>query len=206
MLPFLGAAALALGAIFVAEFGDKSQLLVLAFATRHSAMPVIVGIVVAAALVQGVSVAIGAALGAALPETLITVVAGLAFLAVAGWTLWDRGDEDQDEDDEAGIASGPRNAERKERAWYALAAVVAATFLVGELGDKTMLATFALAARQDPIATWVGATLGMVAANLVAVAVGRQLGARLEPRVIRIGSATLFALAGILVLASAVPA
>ena len=199
MLPFLGAAALALGAIFVAEFGDKSQLLVLAFATRHWAMPVIVGIVVAAALVQGVSVAIGAALGAALPETLITVVAGLAFLGVAAWTLWDRGDEDE----EAEFAAEARDAERRRRPWYALAAVVAATFLVGELGDKTMLATFALAARQDPVATWVGATSGMVAANLVAVAVGRQLGARLEPRVIRIGSAALFALAGILVLASA---
>ena len=199
MLPFLGAAALALGAIFVAEFGDKSQLLVLAFATRHSAMPVIVGIVVAAALVQGVSVAIGAALGAALPETLITVVAGVAFLAVAAWTLWDRGDEDE----EAEIAAEARDAERRGRPWYALAAVVAVTFLVGELGDKTMLATFALAARQDSIATWVGATGGMVAANLVAVAVGRQLGARLEPRVIRIGSAALFVLAGILVLASA---
>jgi putative Ca2+/H+ antiporter (TMEM165/GDT1 family) len=199
MLAFLGAAALALGAIFVAEFGDKSQLLVLAFATRHSAMPVIVGIVVAAALVQGVSVAIGAALGAALPETVITVVAGVAFLGVAAWTLWDRGDEDE----EAEIAAETREAERKGRPWYTLAAVVAATFLVGELGDKTMLATFALAARQDPVATWVGATSGMVAANLVAVAVGRQLGARLEPRVIRIGSAALFALAGMLVLASA---
>ena len=202
MLPFLGAAALALGAIFVAEFGDKSQLLVLAFATRHSAMPVIVGIVVAAALVQGVSVAIGAALGAALPETLIAVVAGVAFLAVAAWTLWDRGDEDE----EAEIAAEARDAERRGRPWYALATVVAATFFVGELGDKTMLATFALAARQDPIATWVGATGGMVAANLVAVAVGRQLGARLEPRVIRIGSAALFALAGVLVLASALGA
>ena len=201
MLPFLGAAALALGAIFVAEFGDKSQLLVLAFATRHSAMPVIVGIVVAAALVQGASVAIGAVLGAALPETLITVVAGLAFLGVAAWTLWDRGDEA--EDAEAEIAAGARDAERRRRPWYTLAAVVAGTFLVGELGDKTMLATFALAARQDPVATWVGATGGMVAANLVAVAVGRQLGARLEPRVIRISSAALFALAGILVLASA---
>ena len=92
---------------------------------------------------------------------------------------------------------------RRERSAFALAAVVAGTFIVGELGDKTMLATFALAARQDPIATWVGATAGMVAANLVAVAIGRQLGVRLSPNVIRIGSAALFAIAGILVLAGA---
>jgi putative Ca2+/H+ antiporter (TMEM165/GDT1 family) len=80
---------------------------------------------------------------------------------------------------------------------------VAATFVVGELGDKTMLATFALAARQDPIATWFGATAGMVAANLVAVAVGRQAGTRLSPRAIRIGSAVLFAAAGVLVIMAA---
>ena len=195
MLSFLGATALALGAIFIAEFGDKSQLLVLAFATRHTALPVIAGIVVAAATIQGLSVAIGAALGAALPETLITVIAGVAFLGVAAWTLRDTGDDE----DDAQLAKQPS----RERSALALAAVVAGTFIIGELGDKTMLATVALAARQDPIATWVGATTGMVAANLVAVAVGRQIGARLSPNVIRIGSAALFAVAGVLVLVSA---
>ncbi len=194
MLPFLGAVAVAAGAIFVAEFGDKSQLLILAFATRHAALPVVVGIVVAAAVVQGLSVAVGAALGAVLPETLIGVIAGLAFLAVAAWTL--RGDDDEAEEERAAEAS-------RRRSGVALAAVVAATFVVGELGDKTMLATFALAARQDPMATWIGATAGMVAANLVAVVVGRQLGARISPRAIRIGSAVLFAAAGLLVILGA---
>lgn len=193
MLPFLGAVALAFGAIFIAEFGDKSQLIVLAFATRHAALPVTIGIVIAAAVIQGISVAVGAALGAALPETLIAVIAGLAFFAVAAWTL-----RDTDDDEEVALEQ-----QQQPRPWYGLAAVVAATFMVGELGDKTMLATFALAARQDPLATWVGATGGMVAANLVALAVGRQLGARLSPRVVRIGSAVLFALAGLVVLASA---
>ncbi len=193
MLPFLGAVAVAAGAIFIAEFGDKSQLLVLAFATRHAALPVIAGIVVAAAVVQGLSVMVGAALGAVLPETLIGVIAGVAFLAVAAWTL--RGDDD--EEDEADAARATRR-----RSGLGLAAVVAATFVVGELGDKTMLATFALAARQDPVATWIGATAGMVAANLVAVVVGRQAGARLSPHVIRIGSAALFAAASLLILAS----
>jgi putative Ca2+/H+ antiporter (TMEM165/GDT1 family) len=183
-------------AIFVAEFGDKSQLLVLAFATRHAALPVIAGIVVAAAVIQGLSVAVGAAAGAALPETAIGIVAGIAFLGVAGWTLWG-GDDD---DEETAVVA---EAEQRRRPWYGLAAVVAGTFIVGELGDKTMLATFALAARQDPIATWSGATVGMVTANLVAVAVGRQLGSRLSPRLVRIGSAALFALAGVAVIAGA---
>lgn len=195
MLPFLGAVAIAAGVIFVAEFGDKSQLLVLAFATRHAAVPVIAGIVVAAAVVQGLSVAVGATLGAVLPETLIGIVAGIAFLAVAAWTV--RGSDD-DADEEGQVATATR-----QRSGLGLAAVVAATFVAGELGDKTMLATFALAARQDPVATWIGATAGMVAANLVAVVVGRQVGRRLSPRAIRIGSSALFALAGALVIVTA---
>ncbi|MGH2445233.1 MAG: TMEM165/GDT1 family protein, partial [Candidatus Limnocylindria bacterium] len=92
MLPFLGAAALAFGAIFIAEFGDKSQLLILAFATRYAWRPVVLGLVLAAAFIQGISVAMGAAVGAALPTTLVAVVSGIAFLAVAAWTL--RGDGD----------------------------------------------------------------------------------------------------------------
>ena len=80
---------------------------------------------------------------------------------------------------------------------------VAGTFIAAELGDKTMLATFALAANQGPIPTWIGSTLGEVAANLVAVAVGSQLGHRLSPRLVRIGSAVVFALAGVAVLVGA---
>jgi Ca2+/H+ antiporter, TMEM165/GDT1 family len=197
MPPLLGAAAVAFGALFVAEFGDKSQLLVLAFAARHAWAPVVAGIVIAAFTVQALSVAVGAALGAALPETLVAVIAGIAFLGVAAWTLLDR---DHDEPDEAAAAAGTGAS---SRSWIGVAAIVAGTFIVSELGDKTMLATFALAARQDPIGTWIGGGAGMVAANLVAVAIGNRLGARLDPRVIRIGSAVLFAAAGILVIATA---
>jgi Ca2+/H+ antiporter, TMEM165/GDT1 family len=80
---------------------------------------------------------------------------------------------------------------------------VAGTFILSELGDKTMLATFALAATQGALPTWIGSTAGEVAANLVAVAVGRQAGHRLSPRMVRIGSAALFAVAGIAVLLGA---
>jgi putative Ca2+/H+ antiporter (TMEM165/GDT1 family) len=66
-----------------------------------------------------------------------------------------------------------------------------------------MLATLALAANQGPLPTWIGSTLGEVAANLVAVVVGRQLGHRLSPRLVRVGSAVVFALAGIVVLVGA---
>ena len=194
MLEFFTAAAIAFGAIFVAEFGDKSQLLILAFATRYPARWVIAGLVLAAAVIQGISVALGSAVGAVLPETAVLVVSGVAFLAVAVWTL--RG---EDEDDETAETA----ASRARLGGVAIALTVAGTFVVGELGDKTMLATFALAATQGPLPTWIGSTAGEVAANLVAVVVGQQVGTRLSPRVVRLGSALLFALTGAAVLIGA---
>lgn len=80
---------------------------------------------------------------------------------------------------------------------------MAGTFILSELGDKTMLATFALAATQGALPTWIGSTGGEVAANLVAIAVGRQVGHRLSPRMVRIGSAALFAVAGVAILLGA---
>ncbi len=168
MLPSLGAVALAFGAIFIAEFGDKSQLLILAFATRYAARPVVLELVLAAAIVQGISVAVGAAVGAALPQAAVAVVSGLAFLAIAAWTL--HGDADHDEA-ERDSATGAR-----QLAGVALVLTVAGTFIVAELGDKTMLATFALAASQGALPTWIGSTAGEIVANLVAVVVDRQVG------------------------------
>ncbi len=194
MLPFLGAVAIAAGAIFIAEFGDKSQLLILAFATRYPWRPVVLGLVLAACVIQGISVMIGAAVGAVLPAEVVAIVSGLAFLVVAAWTVL--GGEDDDDDGDGARSSAPR-------AGIGLVVTVAATFVIAELGDKTMLATFALAASQGAVATWIGSVIGEVAANLVAVVVGRQLGARLSPRWVRIGSAALFAVAGTLILAGA---
>lgn len=192
-MEFVAAAALAFGAIFVAEFGDKSQLLILAFATQYPWRPVVAGLVLAAAFIQGISVAIGTAVGAALPTTAVAVVSGIAFIGVALWTL--RGEDDEEAETSA---AGSRRA-----GGIGLVLAVAGTFIVGELGDKTMLATFAIAASQGPVPTWIGSTAGEVAANLVAVVVGRQVGHRLSPRLVRIGSAVLFAVAGAAVLIGA---
>jgi putative Ca2+/H+ antiporter (TMEM165/GDT1 family) len=182
-------------AVFVAEFGDKSQLLILAFATRFPALPVIAGLVLATALLQALSVAVGAAVGAVLPTQLVAVVAGLAFIGVGLWTL--RG-EDDDDDDGAGVAEVGR------RTALAVVATVASTIALGELGDKTMLVTFGLATTQGPVPTWFGATLGMVGASLIAVAVGRQVGARLDPARIRLVSGGLFIVGGVVVLVGAI--
>jgi putative Ca2+/H+ antiporter (TMEM165/GDT1 family) len=175
------------GIIFVAELGDKSQLMALAFAARYKALPILIGITVATAFVHLCSVALGAVVGVALPTKAIAVVAGLAFLGFAAWTI--RGDE-LDEDEEAKAAVTARSA-----------VIAAATaFFLAELGDKTMLATITLATKEGLFGTWLGSTLGMVAADGLAIVVGQQLGARLPDRVIKIGAATSFVVFGVLLL------
>jgi putative Ca2+/H+ antiporter (TMEM165/GDT1 family) len=178
---------LSFGVIFVAELGDKSQLMALAFAARYKALPILIGISVATALVHGVSVAVGALVGQALPTRAVTVVAGLAFLGFAAWTL--RGDELSDDE-----------ADKVDRG--ARSAVVAASvaFFLAELGDKTMLATITLATNHGVVGVWAGSTAGMVAADGLAIVVGKALGARLPERAIRLGASALFLLFGIALL------
>ena len=184
----VGAILLSFGVIFVAELGDKSQLMALAFATRYRALPVLVGITVATAVVHLVSVLIGAGLGAALPTDWITLVAGIAFLGFAAWTL--RGDE----------LSGDEAGKVDRTARSAIVAASAAFFLA-ELGDKTMLATITLASTEGVLGVWIGSTVGMVAADALAILVGQQLAKRVPEKAIRYGAAASFVIFGLLLLA-----
>jgi Ca2+/H+ antiporter, TMEM165/GDT1 family len=177
---------LAFGVVFVAELGDKSQLMTLAFAARYRLVPVLVGIAAAGAVVMALSVLVGAALGDVLPTDAMTVLAGLAFLAFAAWTV-------READDEEEAVTAPRRS-------GSAVLTVGGAFLLAELGDKTMLATVTLAGTHGPWGTWAGATLGMVAANLLAVAGGRALGSRLPARTVRLAAAALFALFGVVLL------
>ena len=165
--------------IFVAELGDKSQLMAMTFAARYRAWTILAAITAATAVVHLLSVAVGSILGAALPTELISVLAGIAFVGFGIWTL--RGDE-LDEDDEA-------KARRMNRSVFF---TVATAFFLAELGDKTMLATVTLAADYGWFGVWLGSTVGMVAADALAIVVGQQLGARLPERVIKIGAAVIF--------------
>ncbi|CAB4813441.1 MAG: UPF0016 domain-containing protein [Actinobacteria bacterium] len=165
--------------IFVAELGDKSQLMALTFATRFPMRVVLAGITTATAVVHAISVGIGAAVGAALPTRPIKVAAAVAFVIFALWTL--RGDRLTDEERE-------RAREGSRSAFW----VVTVVFFLAELGDKTMLATITLATEHGILGTWLGSTVGMVLADTLAIVVGRRLGARLPERAIRIGAALLF--------------
>jgi Ca2+/H+ antiporter, TMEM165/GDT1 family len=179
-----GAFALSSAVIFVAELGDKSQLMAMAFATRFRALPVLTGITVATAVVHAVSVGIGYGLGAALPTAWISLAAGLAFLGFGVWTV--RGD-----------ALSEHDRARAQRSGKGAVVVVTVAFFLAELGDKTMLATITLATQHGWFGTWLGSTVGMVVADALAIGLGRILGRRLPERVIAYGAAALFAIFGI---------
>jgi Ca2+/H+ antiporter, TMEM165/GDT1 family len=188
---FATAFTLSFAVIFVAELGDKSQLMAMAFATRYRAVPVLVGITVATAVVHALSVGIGYGLGAALPTGWISLAAGLSFLGFAAWTV--RGD-----------SLSERERARAARTGRGAVAAVTVAFFLAELGDKTMLATVTLATQHGWFGTWLGSTVGMVAADALAIGVGRLLGRRLPERVVSYGAAALFVLFGIWLIVDAI--
>ncbi len=187
MDPFL----LSFGVIFLAELGDKSQLMAMAFATRYRPLVVLVAVTLATLLVHAGSVVVGALFAVALPRDLISIAAGIAFLVFAAWTI--RGDE---------LGEGDEGRAQRTGRWAVL--TIGTAFFLAELGDKTMLATITLATQHGWFGTWLGSTVGMVAADALAIVVGATLGKRLPERVITWGAAAAFVVFGVLLIVEGV--
>ncbi len=184
MPPFL----LALVLVFLAEMGDKTQLVALAFATRYAAQTVLAGVFAATLLVHLFSVVLGELIGLALPVFWVKLSAGAAFVGFGLWTL--RGDELEEKE-------GPASR-------FGPVVTVAITFFLAELGDKTMLATVTIASQHhDFIGVWIGSTVGMVGADGLAILVGKVLGKQLPERAIKYGAAAIFLLTGGVTMAEA---
>lgn len=179
--------------IFLAELGDKSQLMALTFATRYRARDVLIGITVATAIVHLGSVAIGAAIGSTFSQMqwAISIAAGVAFLGFGAWTL--RGDELTEDD-----------KEKVHRSSGAAILAVGVAFFLAELGDKTMLATITLATQEHWFGTWIGSTLGMVAADAIAIAGGAYISRKVSTRVVTFGAAAAFFAFGLLLIAQGI--
>jgi Ca2+/H+ antiporter, TMEM165/GDT1 family len=184
----LDAFLLSFGVILLAELGDKSQLMAMAFATRYRPLTVLVAVSIATLLVHAGSVLVGKAFALAMPTQAIQVVAGVAFLVFAGWTI--RGDK---------LGEAEEDRARRGGRWALL--TIGSAFFLAELGDKTMLATVTLATTQEPIGTWLGSTAGMVAADAIAIAIGAILGARLPDRAIKVLAAAAFVVFGVILIA-----
>jgi Ca2+/H+ antiporter, TMEM165/GDT1 family len=169
--------------VFVAEMGDKTQLVALAFATKFKTWTVLAGVFIATFAVHLISVLVGGAVSHVLPVFWIKIAAGLSFIFFGLWTL--RGDSlDEDEMEQTG-KFGPL-------------LTVAVTFFIAELGDKTMLATITVASEQnDFYGVWFGSTIGMVLADGLAIIAGKILGKNLPENLIKYVGAGVFLISGV---------
>ncbi len=168
---------LSLVMVFIAELGDKTQLVSLSLATRYSARVVLAGITVATLLVHVFSALIGNMAGALMPRDWLHFLSGLAFIGFGLWTL--RGDS----------LDGEESVNTRRLSPFFLVAVV---FFFAELGDKTMLCTVTMAGTCAFAPVWLGSTAGMVLADGLAIWAGCSLGARLQGKTIKVGAALIF--------------
>lgn len=182
MEPFL----ISLAVVAIAEIGDKTQLLAILLAARFARpLPVMAGILAATLANHAAAAWAGAEAGAFLDSSAFAYVVGGSFIAMAVWVLIP--------DSESGVAA---------RGTYGPFFTTLVAFFLIEIGDKTQVATIALAARfQDVVAVTAGTTLGMMAANVPAVYLGRALLERIPLRTIRWITAALFAALGAYVIA-----
>ena len=173
--------------VAVGEIGDKTQLLSLLLAARfRRPWPIIAAILCATVLNHGLAGAAGAWVSRTIDPQWLRALLGLSFLGIAAWTL-----KPDALDDEP--TAGTR---------YGVFAVTFVAFFLAEIGDKTQLATVALAAKYpDLLAVVGGTTLGMLLADVPAVLLGDRFAGRLPLKAIRYVACALFAALGIAVLA-----
>jgi putative Ca2+/H+ antiporter (TMEM165/GDT1 family) len=176
-----------LGVVALAEIGDKTQLLALVLAARfRRPVPIILGILVATLANHALAGAVGAWLAAAIGPTAMRWILGLSFIAMAVWTLIP--DKLEDEKD----AAEPR---------FGVFGTTLVAFFLLEMGDKTQIATIALAARYASLASVVaGTTAGMMLANVPAVLLGEVAARKLPMRLVHGIAGAIFLVLGVLVL------
>jgi putative Ca2+/H+ antiporter (TMEM165/GDT1 family) len=174
------------GLVALAEIGDKTQLLALLLAAKfRKPVPIIAGIVVATLVNHGLAGAVGAWVTTQLGPELLRWVVGLAFIGMAVWTLIP--DKLDDEDDTT-----------RQAARFGVFGTTVIAFFLAEMGDKTQLATVALAAKYHAMLPVVaGTTLGLLLADIPAVLLGDRLAHKLPVRLVHAVAAALFALLGI---------
>lgn len=168
--------------VVLAEMGDKTQLLGMAFATRFKATTVLAGVFVATVANHFLAVSLGDYLTQIIPLTYIQIAAAISFVFFGLWTI--RGDALEGED---------------KKDYYSPFWTVTIAFFIAEMGDKTQLASIALAAKYHSL-WWVltGTTLGMMISNLIGILVGVVFGRKIPERAVKTFSASIFILFGYL--------
>ncbi|MFS2214315.1 TMEM165/GDT1 family protein [Telluria sp. Tellsp104] len=171
------------GIVALAEIGDKTQLLAFLLAARfRRPLPIVAGIFVATIANHAFAAAVGALVSRLLGPDVMRWVLGIAFLGMAAWIMV----PDEMDEDEAPLA----------RFGVFLTTVLA--FFVAEMGDKTQVATVALAARYtSAVAMVAGTTLGMMLANVPAVYFGDRIAGRVPLKLVHGLAALIFAVLGV---------
>jgi len=175
------------GVVALAEIGDKTQLLAFLLAARFKKpLPIILGILAATVVNHGLAGALGAWIVASLSPQVLRWGLGLSFLAMAVWTMI----PDKIEEEEAQIASR-----------LGVFGATLVTFFLAEMGDKTQIATVAMAAHYaQPLLVVIGTTLGMLIADVPAVFVGDKLASKIPMKLVHTVAALMFAGLGVAVL------
>lgn len=175
--------------VVLAEMGDKTQLLAMAFASRYRWQTVMWGVFVATLVNHLFAVLLGNYLTRIVPLHYIQVAAAASFILFGLWTL--RGDKLDDED---------------KRFNYSPFWTVAIAFFFAEMGDKTQLATFAMATKYDSIIQiWLGTTTGMIIADAVGIIFGVVLGKNIPEKIVKWVAALIFIAFGVLGLYGSLP-
>lgn len=175
------------GVVALAEIGDKTQLLAFILAARFKKpMPIIAGILCATLINHGMAGALGAWITSVVSPGAMRWLLGLSFIGMAIWTLI----PDRIEEEETQVA--------KHLGVFGATLV---TFFLAEMGDKTQIATVALAAHfAAPLMVVIGTTLGMLVADVPAVFVGNRFAAKIPMKLVRSIAAGIFAVMGVLTL------
>jgi len=177
------------GIVALAEIGDKTQLLAFMLSARFQrSAPILFAILIATLANHALAGALGSWLTHAVPPDTLRWTLGLGFFAMAAWVLL----PDKFDDEELQLRNG-----------LGVFSTTLIAFFLAEMGDKTQVATVALAAQYDAfIMVVVGTTLGMMVANVPAVVIGKRFAGHLPVQLIHAIAAVLFALLGIAALAS----
>lgn len=178
------------GVVALAEIGDKTQLLAFILAARFKKpVPIILGILAATIVNHGLAGALGAWITATVSPDILRWVLGLSFIGMAIWTMI----PDKIEEEETQVAKR-----------FGVFGATLITFFLAEMGDKTQIATIAMAAHYaSPLMVVTGTTLGMLIADVPAVFVGDKLANKIPMKLVHSIAAAIFALLGVATLLGA---
>jgi putative Ca2+/H+ antiporter (TMEM165/GDT1 family) len=171
----------ALALIFIAEMGDKTQILSMVFATKFKIRQILIGVALGAAMNHGLAIAFGSLLSRYLPIDLLQLIAGFLFVFFAIWSL----SAEEDDSEEVKSSYGP-------------IVTVSLAFFLGELGDKTQLTALTLSVGSTyPLLVLAGTVSGMVLTSFLGILAGIKLGHRIKEVYLKTGAYAIFMFFGL---------